>query len=66
MYGQPGREDATICEVCLLPNCRREHRDCSPRPTCKRCGEQLRRADLSRLCGFCREEIGIAACPAPA
>jgi hypothetical protein len=60
------RAEATICEVCLRPDCCREHRECSPRPACTRCGEQLRCADHPRLCGFCREEIGIAARLAPA
>jgi hypothetical protein len=61
MYEDHIREEATVCEVCLQPDCRREHRECSPRPACTRCGEQLRCADHPRLCGVCREEIGIAA-----
>jgi hypothetical protein len=56
-------EAATLCDVCLQPDCRREHRECSPRPACTRCGEQLRCADQPHLCGFCREEIGTAAHP---
>ena len=66
MYDHHIREEAVICEVCLSPDCRREHHECSPRTACKRCGEQLRCADHSRLCGFCLEELGIAAGLAPA
>lgn len=54
--------ERAVCPVCLLAGCGREHRECSPPGSvCERCGERMRKAAPSGLCGFCVEESRDAA-----
>jgi hypothetical protein len=51
-----------VCPVCLLPECKRPHPDCSPpKLRCVRCGERLLVRSVDGLCGFCHEEMAARA-----